>query len=180
MSLTTTDLKILLKNRSDTSATYGDEMGSDKESESTDSLILSLLSDHASTDSYSTAVAAVSDQVLASAAAAAAAASSSSDPGGWMESESSLSLLTGLESSTLMPNLTNPFPEPRSPDKLEFPYQICLIILYSLSAVASFCGNLTVIIVLMYGRRSSSELRKYLINLAATDIIMGLACIPYT
>lgn len=90
---------------------------------------------------------------------------------------------SSLVSSTSVPSGTligEPSPTPRPPDKLSYPYQLCLIILYSASAIASFCGNVTVIVVLCCGRRSSSGLRKYLINLAATDILMAIFCIPFT
>ncbi|CAM1293283.1 Uncharacterised protein g687 [Pycnogonum litorale] len=58
--------------------------------------------------------------------------------------------------------------------------QIFLIVMYSLTALLSLIGNVTVISVLMYVKRSSRELRLLLINLAVSDITMAVFCIPFT
>ncbi|KAK8743561.1 hypothetical protein OTU49_001136, partial [Cherax quadricarinatus] len=56
--------------------------------------------------------------------------------------------------------------------------QVFLIFVYSLAAVLSLVGNVTVILVLAFGRRSS--VRCYLINLAVSDITMATFCIPFS
>ncbi|XP_066976401.1 uncharacterized protein [Macrobrachium rosenbergii] len=56
--------------------------------------------------------------------------------------------------------------------------QAFLIFIYSLAAVLSLVGNITVILVLAFGRRSS--VRCYLINLAIADINMATFCIPFS
>ncbi|XP_018021274.1 RYamide receptor-like [Hyalella azteca] len=56
--------------------------------------------------------------------------------------------------------------------------QTFIIIMYSLTALLSFVGNVSVIVVLACGRRSS--VRVYLINLAVSDITMAVFCIPFT
>ncbi|XP_022251604.1 probable G-protein coupled receptor 83 [Limulus polyphemus] len=58
--------------------------------------------------------------------------------------------------------------------------QVFLIILYSLTAVLALGGNLTVILVLIFGKKSSRDLRVFLINLAASDITMATFSIPFT
>ncbi|XP_067124300.1 RYamide receptor-like isoform X1 [Centruroides vittatus] len=58
--------------------------------------------------------------------------------------------------------------------------QAFLISLYSLTAIMAFAGNITVVIVLLTGKRSSRELRIFLINLALSDITMAIFSIPFT
>ncbi|XP_054712690.1 neuropeptide Y receptor type 5-like [Uloborus diversus] len=58
--------------------------------------------------------------------------------------------------------------------------QIFLITLYSLTALMALGGNATVIVVLLLGKRSSRELRTFLINLAVSDVCMALFSIPFT
>lgn len=58
--------------------------------------------------------------------------------------------------------------------------QIFLIMLYSCTSFLALIGNLTVIIVELYGNESSPNIRKYLINLAVADIILGVLCVPFT
>lgn len=58
--------------------------------------------------------------------------------------------------------------------------QICLIALYSFTALLALGGNATVIVVLLLGKRSSRELRTFLVNLAVSDICMALFSIPFT
>ncbi|XP_045133130.1 RYamide receptor-like [Portunus trituberculatus] len=56
--------------------------------------------------------------------------------------------------------------------------QVFLIAVYSLAAALSLLGNVTVILVLAFGKRSS--VRCYLINLAVSDITMAAFCIPFS
>jgi len=66
-------------------------------------------------------------------------------------------------------------------EALDFwPYQVILIILYSMTAFVSFGFNIITIIVLLKGDRMSSELWKFLINLSVSDIAMATFSIPFT
>jgi len=56
----------------------------------------------------------------------------------------------------------------------------CLVLLYSATSVLAFVGNLMVIIVETFGRRSAANLRKFLINLAISDILFGVFSVPFT
>lgn len=58
--------------------------------------------------------------------------------------------------------------------------QIFLILLYSLTSLLALGGNATVIVVLLLGKRSSRELRTFLVNLAVSDVCMALFSIPFT
>jgi hypothetical protein len=59
-------------------------------------------------------------------------------------------------------------------------WQILLIVLYSLTAALSLIGNAIAIWVLMAGKRSSRELRIFLVNLSLSDITMAIFSIPFT
>ena len=59
-------------------------------------------------------------------------------------------------------------------------WQSFLIALYSLTAALSFIGNIIAIWVLMAGKRSSRELRMFLVNLSLSDVTMALFSIPFT
>jgi hypothetical protein len=65
-------------------------------------------------------------------------------------------------------------------DLLDQKWQILLIVLYSLTAALSLIGNTIAIWVLMAGKRSSRELRMFLVNLSLSDITMALFSIPFT
>ena len=58
--------------------------------------------------------------------------------------------------------------------------QLFMFFLYSLTSVLALIGNLTVIIVEIFGKRSALNLRKFLINLAISDILLGVFCVPFT
>ena len=58
--------------------------------------------------------------------------------------------------------------------------QYLLTALYSSTSLFAFVGNIVSIIVLIVGKRSSPELKKYLINLSISDILMALFSIPFT
>ncbi|GAB6027802.1 hypothetical protein CHUAL_002032 [Chamberlinius hualienensis] len=58
--------------------------------------------------------------------------------------------------------------------------QAVIIGLYSLTAVFSLVGNVTVVVVLLLGKRSSKGIRHFLVNLAVSDIVMAVFCIPFT
>ena len=59
-------------------------------------------------------------------------------------------------------------------------WQAALIILYTATAIGALAGNLAVIWVLIKGKRSSKELRHFLVNLAMADITMAVFSIPFT
>nr|QEE04287.1 GPCR A44 [Nilaparvata lugens] len=63
---------------------------------------------------------------------------------------------------------------------VEPPIQVALVILFSVTATLSLSGNVTVIIVLSLGKRSSSDLKAFLINLAVSDVTMAAFSIPFT
>ncbi|KAI1291842.1 putative G-protein coupled receptor 83 [Halotydeus destructor] len=65
-------------------------------------------------------------------------------------------------------------------EALSKPLQVFLIALYSVTALMALGGNVTAIWVLMVGKRSSKELRIFLVNLAMSDITMALFSIPFT
>lgn len=58
--------------------------------------------------------------------------------------------------------------------------QFLLITLYSLTSLLALIGNITVIVVEMCGKESAQNIRKYLINMAVSDIIIGVLCVPFT
>lgn len=71
--------------------------------------------------------------------------------------------------------------EPTSLESVESPVgQALLIVLYSATSVLSLLGNIVVIIVQLYGRESSKNIRKYLLNLAVSDLITGVGSVPFT
>lgn len=55
-----------------------------------------------------------------------------------------------------------------------------LVALYSATSVCAFVGNVIVVIVEAFGRRSAANLRKFLINLAISDILFGVFSVPFT
>ena len=59
-------------------------------------------------------------------------------------------------------------------------WQLFLMILYSLTAILSLIGNLIMICVLLFGKRSSKELKIFLINLSLSDITLAIFSIPFT
>ena len=58
--------------------------------------------------------------------------------------------------------------------------QAGLACLFSLTMVLSIVGNLFVVLVFARGRRSRTDLRPFLINLAVADLIMAIFCMPFT
>ncbi|XP_061175438.1 substance-K receptor-like [Saccostrea echinata] len=55
-----------------------------------------------------------------------------------------------------------------------------LIFLYSITTFLSLAGNILVVLVFVKGRRSRTDLRLFLINLAVSDLIMAAFCMPFT
>lgn len=67
-----------------------------------------------------------------------------------------------------------------STPKLEEGPLIGLVILYSLTTFLSLIGNIFVVIVFKKGKRSRTDLRPFLINLAIADLLMAFFCMPFT
>jgi hypothetical protein len=65
-------------------------------------------------------------------------------------------------------------------EALGTPYQLLLAVLYSVTAILAFFLNFIAASVLIVYKRSSADLRKYLINLAFADILMALFSIPFS
>ena len=59
-------------------------------------------------------------------------------------------------------------------------YQSVLIALYTTTTLLAVTGNVTVIVVLSVGRRSRTDLRAFLLNLAVADLTMAIFCMPFT
>ncbi|XP_062607908.1 substance-K receptor-like [Saccostrea cucullata] len=57
---------------------------------------------------------------------------------------------------------------------------IGLTILYAFTTILAIVGNLLVVVVFIRGKRSRTDLRHFLINLAIADLLMGLFCMPFT
>ncbi|KAL4239857.1 hypothetical protein ACF0H5_000657 [Mactra antiquata] len=88
--------------------------------------------------------------------------------------EMNISAMT--DNDSLSDNVTYPPPEgPLSDDS-----EIGLIFLFTLTTVFSITGNAFVILVFARGRRSRTDLRPFLINLAISDLIMAVFCMPFT
>ena len=58
--------------------------------------------------------------------------------------------------------------------------QVILILIYTAATILSVVGNALVILVFSLGRRSRTDLRAFLINLACADLIMAVFCMPFT
>lgn len=56
--------------------------------------------------------------------------------------------------------------------------QAILVFIYSLASILALTGNTLVILVELYGKRSAKNLRKFLINLAISDLLMGVISAP--
>ncbi len=69
---------------------------------------------------------------------------------------------------------TSPILEPVSPD-----VQPAIWMLYLFTSICSVLGNLLVILVQIFGRQSSRCIRKYLNNLAVSDITLALMSMPF-
>ncbi|KAH9529709.1 hypothetical protein DERF_003578 [Dermatophagoides farinae] len=57
--------------------------------------------------------------------------------------------------------------------------QTFLVVLYSLTTFFALTGNTLVILVEIYGRRSARNLQKFLINLAISDLLLGVLVTPF-
>lgn len=58
--------------------------------------------------------------------------------------------------------------------------QIGFIVIYSFTIILSIAGNAFVVLVFVRGRRSRTDLRPFLINLAIADLIMAVFCMPFS
>ncbi|XP_077863317.1 RYamide receptor-like [Saccoglossus kowalevskii] len=58
--------------------------------------------------------------------------------------------------------------------------QLALITMYSVAALLALIGNVVVILVLCFSERNRTDLNKFLINLAVSDLTMAIFCIPFS
>lgn len=77
-------------------------------------------------------------------------------------------------------NDTKVFTSYKDLELLSSNWQIFLIILYTLTAALALFGNIISIWVIVSGKRSSKELRLFLVNLSLSDITMAIFSIPFT
>jgi hypothetical protein len=52
-------------------------------------------------------------------------------------------------------------------------------IIFTLIALLAFVGNSVVIVVEFYGKKTAKNLRKFLINLAVSDVLIGVFSVPF-
>lgn len=55
-----------------------------------------------------------------------------------------------------------------------------LVLLYSITTFLAIVGNSIAIVIFTKGKKSKTDLRPFLINLAIADLIMAIFCIPFT
>ncbi|XP_002734699.1 prolactin-releasing peptide receptor-like [Saccoglossus kowalevskii] len=65
-------------------------------------------------------------------------------------------------------------------DAINLAGRITLILTYALTVTLTIIGNTMVIVVLLCGSRTMSELNKFIVNLAVGDMAMGIFCMPFT
>ncbi|XP_002730923.1 QRFP-like peptide receptor [Saccoglossus kowalevskii] len=58
--------------------------------------------------------------------------------------------------------------------------RVALIIVYTLTIVLTLAGNITVLFVLAFRGLKKTELNKYLINLAVSDLCVAIFCMPFS
>ncbi len=61
-------------------------------------------------------------------------------------------------------------------EALSYPWNVPVIVIYSLTAFVSLCSNLITVVILLKGEHLSTELWKFLLNLCIADIIMSIFC----
>lgn len=69
---------------------------------------------------------------------------------------------------------------PNRLEALEAPMRSFLYLLFTSTALLALTGNVVVIVVERLGTRSAKNLRKFLTNLAVSDILFGVVCIPFS
>lgn len=77
-------------------------------------------------------------------------------------------------------NISHPHPYPQRLEALDSPMRAFLICLYSVTSLLAFTGNIVVVVVEIFGKRSAKNLRAFLINLAISDILVGVFSVPFT
>lgn len=58
--------------------------------------------------------------------------------------------------------------------------QEVLVVVYAATALLAILGNLLVIVVFVIGRQPRTDLRRYLVSLALSDLVMSVFCMPFT
>ncbi|GAU95034.1 hypothetical protein RvY_06719-2 [Ramazzottius varieornatus] len=69
---------------------------------------------------------------------------------------------------------------PASPLEMSVEEQAFFMCLYGAAIVLAVGGNLAVILVFLFGRRWKSDLSIFLVNLAFSDIVLSVFCMPFT
>ena len=64
--------------------------------------------------------------------------------------------------------------------ELSKPTLYIFISLYALEITLGVVGNVTTLIVLLFGKKCKNEIRLFLINLAVADLFMVILCLPFT
>ncbi|XP_055350478.1 RYamide receptor-like [Paramacrobiotus metropolitanus] len=82
-----------------------------------------------------------------------------------------------LEQYKHFQNLTT---ENQPPLEMSPAEQTFLNILYGAAIAVALTGNLSVILVFLFGRRWKSDLSIFLVNLAFSDIVLAVFCMPFT
>lgn len=59
-------------------------------------------------------------------------------------------------------------------------YQPIVIAIYTLTAIIAFVANVIALMVLSMGKKTSPELKKYLISLSVSDLLLSLLSAPFT
>ncbi len=86
---------------------------------------------------------------------------------------------TSTSSTTITP--TNQCYRPTTPMVVtNESVRLFLLVLYSLTALFALTGNLVVLVVQLAGKETAKNIRKYLINLAISDLLVGVLCMPVT
>lgn len=91
-----------------------------------------------------------------------------------------MDLETSLIPSVETPNNTKTNSTIPIDDSLSEITKIFLVVAYSTTTLFSVVGNSLAILVFLLGRRSKTDLRWFFINLAVTDLVMALFCMPFT
>jgi hypothetical protein len=52
-------------------------------------------------------------------------------------------------------------------------------IIFTIIALLAFVGNSVVVVVEFYGKKTAKNLRKFLINLAVSDVLIGVFSVPF-
>lgn len=97
-----------------------------------------------------------------------------------MEHSMSPAVNYSMNVSLLKATYGNDTMESSDTEPLSVESRFILILLYTAITLMAIVGNSLAIIIFAKGKRSRTDLRPFLINLAVADLIMGMFCIPFT